>query len=273
MNPYYNLFTGRGSPIANVLVPQLALANLTTVSDFFATGTDAGVSTQVDLFDLNGNLLAGFHPFGTGFTGGARVAVGDVNGDGVPDLIVGSGPGGSTAVLIYDGASLLSNLGNPSAALMGAFFPFGSGFAGGTFVAVGNLDGGKADEIIAAADAGGGPQVNIYSVAQIAANQFNSPALVFYAFASGFTGGVRVAVGDVNGDGKADLITAAGPGGGPQVNVYYGAAATLLQSLNPSLAFFAFAPSFTGGVYVAAGDADGDGHADLFFGAAPGGAR
>ena len=61
------------------------------------------------------------------------------------------------------------------------------------------------------ADAGGGPQVNVYNAA--------TGALVdsFDAFAPSFTGGVRVAIGDVNGDGQDDIICAAGPGGGPQV--------------------------------------------------------
>jgi hypothetical protein len=64
------------------------------------------------------------------------------------------------------------------------------------------------------ADAGGGPLVTI---------TFNNGTYVsFFAYASTFTGGVRVALGDINGDGNMDVITGAGPGGGPQVNVYNG---------------------------------------------------
>ncbi len=104
LNPAYNPFTGRGSPIANLLVPQLAATKLSVPTSFFATGTDRGTATFINLFDANGNLLASFNPFaGTGFTGGVRVAVGDVTGDGVPDLVVGSGPGAPTVVLVYDG--------------------------------------------------------------------------------------------------------------------------------------------------------------------------
>ncbi|MEQ9641608.1 MAG: hypothetical protein RIM84_16405 [Alphaproteobacteria bacterium] len=39
----------------------------------------------------------------------------------------------------------------------------------------------------------------------------------FFAYDANFTGGVRVATGDVNNDATPEIITAAGPGGGPHV--------------------------------------------------------
>ena len=110
-------------------------------------------------------------------------------------------------------------------------------------------------------DVGGGPLVTI----TFPDGTFTS----FFAFASTFTGGVRVALGNVDGGTDIELITGAGPGGGPQVNVYKigtTGAVTLQKS------FFAFsAPSFTGGVYVAAGDTDDNGFADVIVGAGAGG--
>ena len=82
----------------------------------------------------------------------------------------------------------------------------------------------------------------------------------FLAYGAGTTVEVRVAAGDVNGDGIPDIITGAGPGAGPHVKVFSGATHSELSS------FFAYAPSFTGGVYVAAGDVTGDGHADIITG-------
>ena len=57
-----------------------------------------------------------------------------------------------------------------------------------------------------------------------------------------FAGGVHVAAGDVNGDGLADIITGAGPGGGPHVRLWNGA--TFVEFGG----FFAYDPSFPGGV-------------------------
>src|SRR5439155_224923 len=110
------------------------------------------------------------------------------------------------------------------------------------------------------ADAGGGPNVKVYDPATgaVLAN--------FFAYAANFTGGVTVAAGDVDNDGRADIVTGAGPGGGPHVRVFSGA--------NPAqvlIEFFAYAPNFGGGVFVAAGDTNCDAKADIITGAGPGG--
>jgi hypothetical protein len=83
----------------------------------------------------------------------------------------------------------------------------------------------------------------------------------FFAYPTTFNGGVRVAVGDVTGDKNADIITGAGPGGGPHVKVFDGQTQAEVRS------FFAYDPAFTGGVYVAAGDINGDRRADIITGA------
>ncbi len=68
----------------------------------------------------------------------------------------------------------------------------------------------------------------------------------------GFSGEVRVAIGDVNNDGFNDVVVAPGPGYGPVVRVFDGAA--LEGGIQRSLRdFYAFAETFTGGVYVACG--------------------
>ncbi len=65
----------------------------------------------------------------------------------------------------------------------------------------------------------------------------------FYAYPA-FNGGVNVALRDVDGDGKLELLTGAGPGGGPHVKIFDPRTGMELES------FFAEAMDFRGGVLV-----------------------
>jgi hypothetical protein len=85
------------------------------------------------------------------------------------------------------------------------------------------------------------------------------------AYSSTFHGGVNVAAADVDGDGRAEVITGAGAGGGPHVRVFTGSGA-------PIAGWFAYDPSFPAGVRVAAGDLDNDGRAEIVSGPGPTGA-
>jgi hypothetical protein len=73
----------------------------------------------------------------------------------------------------------------------------------------------------------------------------------------GFTGGVSAAVGDVDGDGTTDVITAPGAGGGAMVSVFSGTDGTPLGS------FLVGDAGARSGVSVAAADLDGDGRAEI----------
>jgi serralysin len=86
----------------------------------------------------------------------------------------------------------------------------------------------------------------------------------FLAYA-GVNNEVRVASGDVNGDGFADIITGLGAGAASHVKVFDG------TNLSELASFFAYGGGFTGGVYVAAGDVNHDGRADIITGAGVGG--
>jgi hypothetical protein len=91
----------------------------------------------------------------------------------------------------------------------------------------------------------------------------------FYAYSPSFNGGVHVAVGDVNGDGKAEIITGAGAGGGPHVRIFDAASGQQMAGLASS--FYAYNANFRGGVFVATGDIDADGRAEIITGAGAGG--
>src|SRR5262249_59135190 len=68
---------------------------------------------------------------------------------------------------------------------------------------------------------------------------------------------VAVALGDTTGSGSVDVITGAGPGGSPLVNVIDGTTNTT------KLSFFAYDSTLRSGIEVAAGDVNGDGVADI----------
>ncbi len=78
----------------------------------------------------------------------------------------------------------------------------------------------------------------------------------FLAYPESFRGGVRVATGDVTGDGVPEIITAPGRGYEPWIRVFNQSGVMLTE-------FLAFASSFTYGVDVAVGDVDGDGLNDI----------
>jgi len=100
----------------------------------------------------------------------------------------------------------------------------------------------------------------------------------FFAYNPAFTGGVRVAVGDVNGDGVDDVITAAGLGGGPHIQVFAGVSdgnggVASINTTTPIASFMAYDPTFNAGVFVATADLNGDGFDDIITGPARAAAR
>jgi uncharacterized delta-60 repeat protein len=204
--------------------------------------------------------------FFPGFGGDVRTATADVNGDGVPDYVGGSGPGGGPRVVVIDGKT---------GARLADFFAFESSFTGGVFVSAANINGdGKAD-VIVTPDQGGGPVVAVFDGAKLAAGRTADAAQITRFLGiddAAFRGGARPALADVNGDGQTDLLVAAGYLGGPRVALYDGSTVGSGTPVKLVPDFFAFEDGLRNGAFVAAGDLTGDGQADLFFGAGPGGA-
>lgn len=215
------------------------------------TGSGMGSGPEIKGFDpTTGALLFDFDAYNPAFQGGVRYALGDVNGDGTPDIITVPGPGGGPLVKVFSGKDLT---------LILALNAYNPAFQGGLFVAAGDVNGDGTVDIITAPDAGGGPLVNAFN------GKDGSILFSFNAYNPAFLGGVRVAVGDTNHDGFSDIITAPGAGGGPLVEVFSGKDASLL------FAFNAYNPAFLGGVYVSSGDTNHDGFSDILTGPGAGG--
>jgi mannan endo-1,4-beta-mannosidase len=133
----------------------------------------------------------------------------------------------------------------------------------GVFVAAGNLDGQGGPELIVGADNGGGPRVRSFR------GDGAPRGTDFFAYDPAFAGGVRVAACDFDGDGRAEIVTAPGPGGSPHVRVLKLDAGGMPASEMAS--FLAYPAAFTGGVYVACGVVDSSGIPRVVTGAGQGG--
>ena len=208
----------------------------------YAVAAAAGHRTTVQVYDGPTNALVGIlTPYDPAFTGGARVAVGDVTGDGVPDVVTAPASNHAPEVHVYDGATL---------GLVRSFYAYAAGFTAGVFVAAGDVDGDGRADVVTGAGAGGGPHVNVFDARQVTGGKGDTlpAARSFYAYEPEFRGGVSVAVGDVDADGRADVVTGAGPGGGPRVRVLSGTDGHALAD------YFAFDPASRAGVAVAAAD-------------------
>jgi hypothetical protein len=223
---------------------------LSTTQPFFVVAPGKGQEPDVTVYDAaTGEEKFDFFAYDTAFLGGVRVAVGDVNGDGVPDIVTAPGPGGGPHVRAFsgvDGSPLLN------------FIAFEPSFRGGVTVAVGDVDGDGANDIIVGAGIGGGPRVRVLNPKTL------DVTWDFFAYESSFRGGVNVGIGDFGGSVGRGILAGAGVGGGPVVKVFNPA------TRSPAAAFFAYDQTSRGGVLVAAGDLDGDGFDDIVAGTGSG---
>lgn len=217
--------------------------------DEIVTGTGVGGGPQVRVFDQYGTpkLTNGFFAYGENFRGGVYVDCGDLDGDGFGEIVTGTGFGGGPQVRTFDG------LGN--VIFTPGFFAYGENFRGGVTIALGDLDGDGDEDIITGTGPTGGPQVRTFDGY---GNIIHTVG--FFAYDSNFRGGVRVGAADVDADGKAEIVTVPGEGGGPHVRVFNNQGTAL------NAGFMAFESTYRGGVYVSNYDIDQDGADEIVVG-------
>jgi hypothetical protein len=238
---------------------QPMVAGQPALNKFTAVGADAGAGPLVTITFQNGTYVS-FFAYDASFRGGVRVAIGDVNGDGSPDIITGAGAGGGPQVDVY-------NVDNSTGAvsLQTSFFAFDEPFfAGGVYVAAGDTNADGFDDVVVGAGAGGGPRVQVYAgsaTGLVTSSTLND----FFAYSLAFTGGVVVAAGDRNADFDSEVITAPASNGGFNIKSFdvngNGNSPTVVDN------FFAFNDTTSvGGLSLAVGFFDFSNIADLVVG-------
>jgi FtsP/CotA-like multicopper oxidase with cupredoxin domain len=256
---------------------MMGIVNVVPEHPSYAVGQNPGQPAKVTVYGSDENMMmAEFFPFAADDTQGLNTAVGDVNGDGVYDIIVGHM--GDTRVRVIDGTMLhmVDSAGviMPEA-LLGDFFAFGASRPGGVTVAAGDVNSDGLADIIVGAGEGTTSRVRAVDATMLDdvnnLQEINQTALLvkFMAFESSFKGGVSVACGDINGDGRIDIVAGSGAGRRAEVKVVDGnmlndtasdgliLPEALLGTILP------FDNSYTAGLNVASGILKGFGFNDV----------
>ncbi len=195
------------------------------------TSLGSGGRAEIKIFDGYGKMITdkGFFAFSENLKNGAKVASGDINGDGNDEIIIGSGAGQRAEIKFF----------KSSGEFLGKISPDGINDWSGVNLVVGDIDSDGVAEIITAPGWGSSPEVLILeSDGQVLKK--------FLVFDKGFRGGVNLALGDVDGDGSKEIVAGAGFTGGPHVRIF-----DVKGNLKDQ--FFPFDKNRRSGVLVAAG--------------------
>ena len=221
----------------------------------------AGKPAEVRLYDGNGDrLVATIIPF-PGFEGSVNVAMGDVDGDDVLDLIVGAGKDHAPEVVAYAGASKGGK--GAFGTELARFQAFAAPARGGVSVATAQIDGTPIDNIIVGSGPGIASEVKVYQSALPSSPGAEPPLFSAFKPYGEDQSGVSIAAGFVDfSTGRDSIVTALGPGSAAEIKVFVfplfkpiGKAAQVSAAEQPvkTASVIPFGNDYRGGVSLAIG--------------------
>lgn len=211
--------------------------------------------TTLTLYNEKKEKLFSLKPYGPTWKGGFSVALIDLDRDGKHEVLVAPEsdlargfPRGEKIFLSQTSTVKAYDL---KGSLRLSFAPFGANYRFSVSLSGGRLDGSASPSIVVGSGEGASPEVRVFD------SMGKQIKKKFFAYGKAFKGGVHVAVGDVSGDGTAEIVTAPGKGGKPHVRIFDKNGKVL------SGGFYAFDPQNTAGVKIAVSDLDRDGRSEI----------
>lgn len=203
----------------------------------------------VRIYDHEYNFVREYYAYDQNLNIGVNAVMDDFNNDKTTEIITAPQAGGGPQIRIFNLEGKVINNG---------WFAFSESFRGGVNLAKGDINGDGAMDLIAAQASQGQAWVKVYDLTK------KDPRIIseFLAYPEFFEGGAFVAAGDIDKNGKDEIITGAGFGGGPQVRAFNKKGECV------GVSFFPFPNDYSGGVTVASGDVDGDGTDEIIMGQA-----
>lgn len=183
---------------------NLAVGNIDFDSDpEIITAPKQNGGPHIRIFDKKGKLKYQFFAHNKSYRGGLQIAVGDINGDSVNEIIVGLGQNEEPIIKVF----------NFKGELIKEFNAYAKTFKGGVSVGVADLNNDGKDEIITGAKKGGGPHIRIFNESGILINQF-------FAYDKLYRGGILLEKVDLNRDGKYEILVSPQSSGESKVKVF-----------------------------------------------------
>ncbi len=236
----YYRFKGSQDPMHNsgMLVDKVALFNRDAVillrdSFFVAAPQESGnVIRQTD--GSGRDTKKPFQPYDKNFNGGINLHVGDLDNDGLTEILTSPRHGSSHVKIFSTNGKLLTP----------GFYGFSRDLSGGADIATIDIDADGKREVVVSAGEGSPPIVRIFT-------KDGRFLRTFFAYDPKFRGGVNIAAADLNGDGVEEIITGTNSGT-PHVRVFNANGQPLIGG------FIAYSTVLGSGVRVAVGDLNDD---------------